>query len=81
MNGSRNILIDAFVGHMGRVLVSVQGEPSKRQKLVPPEAAEAMQVGLSDRLQMRIFGTIEQVQAWLRAAHQADRLILPSQPK
>lgn len=44
--------------------------------VVSPESlaalsAEAMQVGLSDRLQMRMFGTIEEAKAWLRAAQQA----------
>lgn len=44
--------------------------------VVSPESlaaisAEAMQVGLSDRLQMRMFGTIEEAQAWLRAMQQA----------
>lgn len=33
-------------------------------------SAEAMRVGLSNRLQMRMFGTIEEAQAWLREAHQ-----------
>lgn len=44
--------------------------------VVSPESfaaisAEAMQVGLSDRLQMRMFGTLEEAQAWLRAVPQA----------
>ena len=41
--------------------------------IVSPESlaalsAEAIQVGLSDRLQMRMFGTIEDAKAWLRSA-------------
>ena len=41
--------------------------------VVSPESlaalsAEAMQVGLSDLLQMRMFGTIGDAQAWLQAA-------------
>jgi hypothetical protein len=41
--------------------------------VVSPESlaalsAQAMQVGLSDRLQMRMFSNIEEAQAWLRSA-------------
>jgi hypothetical protein len=44
--------------------------------VVSPESlaalsAEAMQVGLSDRLQMRMFGNIDDARAWLRAAQPA----------
>ena len=54
--------------------------------VVSPESlaalsAQAMQVGLSDRLQMRMFGTIEEAKAWLSAAHQADLLAPTLQPK
>jgi hypothetical protein len=44
--------------------------------VVSPESfaalsAEAMQVGLNDQLQMRMFSNIEDAQAWLRAAQPA----------
>ncbi len=50
--------------------------PTHFANVVSPEflaalSAEAMQVGLSDRLQMRMFGTIEEAQVWPRAASQA----------
>lgn len=43
--------------------------------VVSPEAlaalsAEALQVGLSERLHMRMFSDIAQAKVWLRAAHQ-----------
>ncbi|GAB3242208.1 hypothetical protein GCM10027346_38250 [Hymenobacter seoulensis] len=46
--------------------------------VVSPESmaalsAEAMQVGLSDRLQMRMFDSIEQAQAWLRQMQQSTK--------
>ena len=43
--------------------------------MVSPESlaalsAGAMQMGLSDWLQMRMFGTVEDAQAWLRTVQQ-----------
>ena len=35
------------------------------------QSAEAMSIGLGGRLQMRMFGSIQEAQAWLRAAQQA----------